>query len=445
MGKNKQEDRREYRRRRRIRNQILAYLTLILLLALIIYGGFQLIRLATAGMKQQQQNAPVTETEAEPTPEEAGVISTPDPIEEFTEPSPTPEEAAEPALDPALQALLDGMTVEQKVDGLFIVSPEALTNVEKATRAGDGTKTALGQYAVGGILYSSANVTGADQFKEMVSTTKEMYRELYSRNVLTMVREEGAVNTIAGNTTKVEAVSSAPEIGESGNRENAAEAFETIGNYLNEYGIDADLMYIAAVKTEESGYLKDRCFSDDADIAASMTGAAVEGMQKTDAYACVAAFPGEGGLKTDPDKGAGATDKSLEELQSCEMLPFRSAVEAGVPMIMVSAMQAPSAGSEEPAMLSEEMISQQLRSGLGFEGVVVTAPIEQIPSSTGVDAGSAAVQAVTAGADMIVAVKHDDFEAARQALIDAVNDGSISEERINESLIRIYTMELDKM
>ena len=445
MGKNKQEDRREYRRRRRIRNQILAYLTLILLLALIIYGGFQLIRLATAGMKQQQQNAPVTETEAEPTPEEAGVISTPDPIEEFTEPSPTPEEAAEPALDPALQALLDGMTVEQKVDGLFIVSPEALTNVEKATRAGDGTKSALGQYAVGGILYSSANVTGADQFKEMVSTTKEMYRELYSRNVLTMVREEGAVNTIAGNTTKVEAVSSAPEIGESGNRENAAEAFETIGNYLSEYGIDADLMYIAAVKTEENGYLKDRCFSDDADIAASMTGAAVEGMQKTDAYACVAAFPGEGSLKTDPDKGAGATDKSMEDLQGCEMLPFRSAVEAGVPMVMVSAMQAPSAGSEGPAMLSEEMISQQLRSGLGFEGVVVTAPIEQIPSSTGVDAGSAAVQAVTAGADMIVAVKHDDFEAARQALIDAVNDGSISEERINESLIRIYTMELDKM
>jgi beta-N-acetylhexosaminidase len=76
---------------------------------------------------------------------------------------------------------------------------------------------------------------------------------------------------------------------------------------------------------------------------------------------------------------------------------------------------------------------------------VVTAPIEQIPSSTGVDAGSAAVQAVTAGADMIVVVEHDDFEAARQALIDAVNDGSISEDRINESLIRIYTMELDKM
>ena len=174
MGKNKQEDRREYRRRRRIRNQILAYLTLIVLLALIIFGGFQLIRMATAGMKQQPQNAPVTENEAEPTPEEAGVISTPDPVDDFSEPSPTPEEAEEPALDPALQALLDGMTVEQKVDGLFIVSPEALTNVAKATKAGDGTKAALGQYAVGGILYSSDNVTGADQFKEMVGTTKDM-------------------------------------------------------------------------------------------------------------------------------------------------------------------------------------------------------------------------------------------------------------------------------
>ncbi len=445
MGKNKQEDRREYRRRRRIRNQILAYLTLIVLLALIIFGGFQLIRLATAGMKQQPQDAPVAENDAEPTPEEAGVISTPDPVDDFSEPSPTPEEAEEPALDPALQALLDGMTVEQKVDGLFIVSPEALTNVAKATKAGDGTKAALGQYAVGGILYSSDNVTGADQFKEMVGTTKDMYRELYSRNVLTMVREEGAVNTVAGNTTKVEPVSSAPEIGESGNRENATEAFETIGNYLSEYGIDVDLMYVAAVKTEDDSYLKDRCFSDDADIAASMTGAAVEGMRKTNAYACVAAFPGEGGLKTDPNKGAGATDKSLEDLQSCEMLPFRSAVEAGAPMVMVSAMQAPSAGAEGPAMLSETMVSQQLRSELGFEGVIITAPIGQIPSSAGVDAGSAATQAITAGADMIVVLKHDDFETARQALIDAVNDGSISEERINESLIRIYTMELDKM
>lgn len=445
MGKNKQEDRREYRRRRRIRNQILAWLTLVVLLGAIGYGGFRLIGMAMNGMKHEQQGTPVTQDQAEPTPEEAGVISTPDPVDDFTEPEPTPEEAAEPALDPALQALLDGMTVEQKVDGLFIVSPEALTNVEKATRAGDGTKAALGQYAVGGILYSSQNVTGADQFKEMVGTTKDMYREQYSRNVLTMICEEGAVNTVAGNTTKVDAVTSAPEIGESGNRENATEAFQTIGEYLTEYGIDADLMYIASVKTEDGGYLKDRCFSDDADIAASMTGAAVEGMLKTDAYACVAAFPGEGGLKTDPAKGAGATDKALEDLKECEMLPFRSAVEAGVPMVMVSAMQAPSAGAEGPAMLSEEMVSGALRSELGFEGVVVTAPLEQIPSSAGVDAGSAAVQAISAGADMIVVNKHDHFEEARQALIDAVNDGTISEERIDESLIRIYSMELDKM
>jgi beta-N-acetylhexosaminidase len=176
-----------------------------------------------------------------------------------------------------------------------------------------------------------------------------------------------------------------------------------------------------------------------------MTGAAVEGMRKTDVYACVAAFPGEGGLKTDPDKGAGATDKSLEDLQSCEMLPFRSAVEAGAPMVMVSAMQAPSAGAEEPCMLSATMVSQMLRTELGFEGVVVTAPIGQIPSSAEIDAGSAATRAITSGADMILVCKHDQFEEARQALIDAVNDGSISEDRINESLIRIYSMELDKM
>ena len=447
MGKNKQEDRREYRHKRRIRNQILAYLVLIVLVALLIFGGIQLIHTVTVGWKARQAagaGAEPTQEAAEPTPEEPAVISTPDPVEEF--PEPTPEEVSEePTMDPAIQALLDGMTIEQKVDGLFIVSTEALTNVARATKAGDGTRAALEQYAVGGLLYTSGNVTGADQFKEMVATTKDMYRELYSRNVLTMAREEGAVNTIAGNATKVESVSSAPEIGESGNRENAAEAFQTIGGYLAEYGIDVDLMSIAAVKTADNGAYKDRCFSDDADIVASMTGAAVEGIQQTDTLACLAAFPGEGGLSADPDKGAGSTDKSLEDLQACEFVPFRSGIEAGVPMVMVSAMQAPATGEDIPCMLSDNIVSQQLRQELGFEGVVVTAPLEQIPSSAGIDAGSAATQAILAGADMIVVYKHDHFEEAREALLNAVNDGTISEDRINESLIRIYTMELDRM
>ncbi len=446
----KKEDRRAYRRKRRIRNQILAYVVLILLVAAVVLGGIQLIHMLAGKWSGQAGNEtqtdPVAQTEETATPaEEPGVISTPDPVEDFTEPEPTEAEPEEPALDPALQALLDGMTIEQKVDGLFIVSPEALTNVERATKAGDGTKAALGQYAVGGILYSTNNVTGADQFKDMISTTKDMYRELYSRNVLCKVREEGALNTVAGNTTKVEAASSASEIGESGNRENASEAFQTIGNYLSEYGIDVDLASIAAVKTEENSYLKDRCYSDDADIAASMTGAAVEGMLSTGTMPCLAAFPGEGGLSTNPDKGAGSTDKSMEDLQACEYLPFRSGIEAGVPMVMVSAMQVPASGEDLPCMLSEAMITQELRSELGFEGVVITAPLEQIPSSAGIDCGSAAIQALQAGADMIVVYKHDHYEEAREALLAAVNDGSLTEERINESLIRIYTMELDRM
>jgi beta-N-acetylhexosaminidase len=91
------------------------------------------------------------------------------------------------------------------------------------------------------------------------------------------------------------------------------------------------------------------------------------------------------------------------------------------------------------------MMMEQLRSELGFEGVIITAPVEQIPSSAGIDAGDAAKLAILAGADMITVYKHDHFEEARQALLEAVNDGTISEERINESLIRIYTMELDRM
>ncbi|MBR1472247.1 MAG: hypothetical protein IJ600_11480 [Lachnospiraceae bacterium] len=439
----KMDERREYRRKRRIRNQILAYLTLIVLLILLIVGGFQGVkRLVGQLHREETQEAQTGAEESVQPPAEGGTISTPDPVEDFTE---TPTEAPEGSdSDPAMQALLEGMTIEQKVDGLFVVSPEALTNVDRATRAGDGTRSALDEHAVGGILYTSENVTDAAQFKEMISTTKDMYRELYSRPVLTFVREEGAYNTIAGSRTGVEAVSSAAELGGSGNRENAAEAFKTIGTYLAEYGIDVDLAPAAAVKTAENAWLKDRCFSDDADIAASMTGAAIEGMAETGVISCLTSFPGEGGLEADVEKGAGATQKSMDELRDCEFVPFREGIEAGVPMVMVSAMQAPAAGVEVPCMLSETMVSQELREGLGFAGVIITAPLEQIPSSAGIDMGAAAKMALLAGADMITVLKHDDYDAARTAILEAVNSGEISEERLEESLIRIYSMELDR-
>ncbi len=444
MAKDNDMDRREFRHRRRIRNQILAYLGLIVFAALVVVGvlfAADKLRNRIEAVTAEAQPTPEPTPEAAPDDTEVGsVIYTPDPVDE---PEPTPEETPqEPEEDQELLSLLEGMSVEEKIDGLFLVSPEAITGVNTATVAGDGTREAISQYAVGGVVYSAKNVTDGDQFKELVSTTKSMYKEIYDRDLLVMVDEESGFYTLAGKAAGAEKQQSARELAETGNRDNVAQSYETIAAYLRDYDIDADLAPLAAVRTADNPYLGDRVFSDDADIAASMTAAAVEGLSNGGVLSCLAAFPGEGGAASDPDKAAISTEKSAEELGECEYKPFILGIEAGADMIMVSNIVAANAGSGDGSCtLSEEIVTNVLRNTLGFEGVVITAPLDQKACTDSATPGAAALKAFIAGADMIYVRSPLAFKEAREALIGAVNDGTISEELVDTALKRIYSME----
>lgn len=446
MAKKEKDPRREYRRRRRIRNQLLAWLVLIVLLAGLGAGAYYATDYLMKHPKKTTAE-PVSSDNAdtEPTPEESisgGTIGTPENVDELLE-EPEPTEA-EPETDPAVMSLIEDMTVEQKVDALFIVSPEAITNVDRATRAGDATKSGLEQYAVGGVLYSAGNIDNGDQFKEMVSATKEIYKEIYNRKLLTFVYEDCGNMTLAGKINGLEGLPAASELA-AGSETDVKTAYAAVGAYLKGYDIDGDLAPLAAVLTDENGYLKDRAFSSDAATAAVMTGAAVEGLNGGGVISCLNAFPGEGSLSTDPEKGAASTDRSLDDMRSSEFLPFSSGIEAGADMVMVSNMSAQNAADNgDSCIMSEKLIKEVLREELGFKGVIVTAPLEQAGMSESGKTGNAVLRSFRAGADMFIIRSHDDLNAARQVLTDAVADGTVSEEALDEALIRIYTMRLNK-
>ena len=443
-------DRRAYRRKRRIRNQILCWLGLIAAIAVLGITAYFCADAVGKRMSRKAQEQPQsaasenTVSEDQAGSEEGGVIYTPEPLEEI-EDAVQEEVVEEPEEDPEVLAMLDGMSIEQKIDGLLLVSPEAITGVATATMAGDGTREALTQYAVAGIVYTPKNVVSGDQFRELVSTTKSMYHETYNRDMLACLNEEGGFGAIAGKAEEADPQPSAKELAETGNRDNVTESYETIAAYLKEYGIDVDIAPQAAVLTVENPYLGDRIFSDDADIAASMTAAAVEGLNNGGVFSCLAAFPGEGGAVTNPDNGAISTEKSAEELEECEYKPFISGIEAGADMIMVSNIVAANAGSgDESCCLSEEIVTNMLRNDLGFEGVIVSAPLDQAACTSSTTPGAAALKAFIAGADLIYVRSTIAFNEAREALLGAVNDGTISEELIDAALKRIYTMEINK-
>ena len=340
-----------------------------------------------------------------------------------------------------IEEYLSNMPLEDKVSQLFFVQPEALTGVDTAVQASDMTKEALQEYPVGGIVMFSKNIQDKDQICEMLANLQE-----YSKYPLFLgVDEEGGslVARVANSVTiSVPTFPNMMEIGNTGNPEEAYEVGRTIGTYLKNLGFNLDFAPIADVLVNpENQVIGERAFGSDAELVAKMVKRVVEGLQEQEVSAVLKHFPGHGGTEADSHEGTAILNRTLEELRSEEFLPFQSGIEAGADMIMVGHISVPEVtGDDTPATLSETVITDLLRNELGFDGIIITDSMSMGAIVDHYGPGEAAVQVIRAGGDMILMPQ--DFVEARQAVLDAVDQQEITEERINESLRRIYRIKL---
>lgn len=424
-----EDERRAYRRRRRIRNQIIVYLVIFIVAVGIAGGGIAVGRKAASFVKQRKQAAEEEKAkeaaEQEP-PEEEMVIDTPEPAEE------EPEEE-EDILGELAQSYYSEMSIEDKVAGLFMVTPEAITGVGTATQAGDGTQEALSQYAVGGLIYFGQNILDKEQITTMLANTASMS----NYPIFLAVDEEGGdVSRVANSKVEVTKVDDMAAVGAGGDASQAAEAGTTIGSYLSEIGFNVDFAPVADVAGEGSA-LGNRSFGSDPQIVGEMVANAVGGIEGTGVSACLKHFPGLGSTSEDTHDGRVEITKSLEEMRASDFVPFSTGIEAGADFVMVSHATAPALDEDNvPSSLSKKVITDILRGELGFEGVVITDALDMTAITDYYTPEEAAVMALEAGADMLL--MPEDFEKAYQAVLAAVQDGTIPEERINESLDRIY-------
>lgn len=435
-----EEDKREYRRRRRIRNQILAYVSLVLILAVVSVGGYFGIKALSGVVEEKQQQEQMEEALAAAQQTEEQVTEVSDVPEEATEAmeetiAETVEEyTEEDLLNEVVESCISEMSLEDKVAGLFIVTPEALTGVDKAVKAGDGTKEALGKYPVGGLIYFKQNIQSKDQITEMLANTTAMSKY----PIFLAVDEEGDSVARVADALKLDKIDSAASLGESGNPDNAYEAYKTVGSYLMEYGFNLNFAPVADVLTNpDNDAIGKRSFGSDADIVSSMVASSVKGLEETGVTACIKHFPGQGDADGDTHDGLATTERTIEQLRETELKPFAAGIEAGTQMIMVGHIAVPSiTGDNTPASLSKDVVTDILREEMGYNGVVITDALNMSAVSEYYDSAQAAVMAFKAGADMVL--MPEDFEAAYEGVLAAVADGTISEARINDSLARVY-------
>ena len=418
-------DRREYRRARRKRNQLIAIIVVIVAgLALVAGGIFGVTRL----MKHLNDKKHTEELQAQ--------------LEELAESEPAvveapEEEPQELTSDDYLNQIADTciaeMSLENKVAGLFMITPESLTGVDMVIQAGDTTKQKLSEYPVGGLIYFSKNIKSADQLKEMLDTTRNtMIYPVF----LAVDEEGGSVSRVAG-AGLAENVGDMSEIGSTCDPEKAKEVGTTIGTYLSQSGFNVDFAPVADVVSAENAVIGNRSFGSDPNVVGTRVAAEVQGLQDSGVSACLKHFPGIGDTTTDTHDEKTVSEKTLEDMQQNDFPAFQAGIDAGADFVMVSHMSLPNVvGDDTPCSLSGAVISDLLRNQLGYNGIVITDALDMSAITDSYSSAEAAVKAIEAGADMLL--MPENFEEAYQGVLDAVQNGTISEDRINESLKRIY-------
>ena len=359
----------------------------------------------------------------------------------------------------AIKAIIDKMTLEQKVAQLFVVSPETLTGVDSVQYAGDMTYQALQDYPVGGIVFAKDNIDSSSQFGTMTDNLQSYSEEISGLPLFLAAAEEGGSASGLGNNDNLDEYyensysddgsdyssssansvhSGAPSMSEIGRKDdstNAYEAGKSIGSLMSAYGLNLDLAPVADVLSGNSTGIGNRTFGTDAQTVSDMALEVIRGIQEEDVNAAMKYFPGYGAASSNMS-GFPVINSSLDELKKKEFLPYSNAIAQGMDFVMVGHISVPNVtGDDTPASLSEKMISEVLRKDLGFKGIVMTDYLNDKTIVKNYGAADAAVKAIQAGADLLL--EPDDLEAAYEGVLKAVKKGDITEDRLDESIYRI--------
>ena len=361
------------------------------------------------------------------------------------------DDPAQPQTD-EVETLLQQMTLREKVGQLFYVRPEVLDTtihwtsydelmsleLQEVTERMKGVNE---KYPVGGVILYAWNIKDETQLSRLIS----QIRSLNGQPLLCIDEEGGRVARIANNDNfAVKKYESMEAIGNTGDPQNAYECGNTIGTYLKRYGFDIDFAPVADVNTNpENVIIGPRAFSDDPNVAAPMVTNYLQGLKDAGITGCIKHFPGHGDTQADTHFGYAQSMKTWEEMKDCEMVTFKAGIQWGCQLIMTAHIAAPNVtGSDIPSTMSSLILQDKLRGELGYQNIIITDAISMGAITNQYTTAQAAVGSIQAGVDIVLDPRN--FVEAFDAVMDAVNNGTISEERINESVRRVLKMKLKK-
>lgn len=401
---------------------------LLLVIAVAVAGiVYYVLRITQTGPATATGGVEPTEPSSSAAPTGAPETDAPTETEAPTETT-SPEELA-------AQEILDGITLDEKLCQLFVVTPDALTGLSPATAAGDATREALERTPVGGLVYFAQNIVSAEQVTQMLQTTQS-----YSKIPLLLgVDEEGGRVSRLSGVGLTDVLDPMATYGAAGDTAAVEAMGKKLGGQVKGAGFNVDFAPVVDIVTNPNNTeIGDRSFSSDPAVASDMVAAMTRGLQEGGVLACLKHFPGHGSTKTDSHDGAATVDKTLPQLRQEDLKPFMSGIAARADMVMVGHLTVPTM-DDVPASVSRKIVTNLLRYDLGFRGVIVTDGLQMQALAQYTD-GEKAVLALAAGNDMLLEIS--DVPGTVAAIEKALADGTLSRAALDESVLRILQLKL---
>ena len=332
--------------------------------------------------------------------------------------------------------IVSQMSLQQKVGQLFHIGIVGKT----LTKA---TKEIIRKYKVGGVILFAENL-GTPQEITSLNTALQTSSVKHSDIPLFIStdQEGGRVKRLGPEATME--FPGAMALGQTANPLYAKEVGFVTGYELRKLGINWMLAPVLDINSNpKNPVINVRSFGSRPELVAQMGRAYIKGNRQALSLSAIKHFPGHGDTDIDSHLELPRINKSLAELETMELLPFRQAIQAGgAEVLMTAHILFPSLDAKRPATLSAKIIKQLLREKLGFNGVIMTDAMEMKAISRYYKPTQAAKLAFQASVDIILLTKGDNLGGMYQALLKGFRDQSLSVEQLETSVMRQLRLKL---
>ncbi len=337
----------------------------------------------------------------------------------------------------------ENLTIDEKVDKTVA----SMSQTEKlgqmvmigiqGTKVDDDSLYMLHQFHMGGVILFDRNMDSLEQVKQLTSDLQAQSNEKVP--LFIGIDEEGG--DVVRMAEKLTPPPSQKEIGATGDIEQARTWAIKTAKSLKDMGINVNFAPVADVGSNDK-----RSYSTDTNTVIDFVRAATKGYQQENIIYSLKHFPGIGKGKVDSHVDSSNIDVVKEVLMTEDIIPFKTIIDENDPndyFILVSHLKYPALDEEYPASLSSKIMTDLLRNEFGYKGIIITDDMEMGAVANHNDFRSIGVKAVKAGADIVlVCHEYEHQQEVYLGLLDAVNSGEISQERIDESVKRIIKVKL---